>query len=805
MAMRVQNLTQKRAASAASEPENREDARDTSERGEPRGTLWVKHPSAGASVHAATSTPQPQTPPSPPSTFPQAWTQLTRSRRQEGTTASSSSQRRAKDNSRASWSSRPSGSSRHDGAAAAGADDRPAAEVARYLDRLLNEGHERLEGDRCPICFLFVGLPTNGHSKFYPCCMKLVCNGCILAAYQRGLRGCPFCRTPIVDDEASKLAMIQKRVSKGDAAAIYLLGQKYCCGGLGLAKDVPRAIELWTEAAELGSVEAHYNLGAAYYIGDKPRGIRHWQEAAMNGHVESRHCLGIVECKKGNCELAVQHWMISAKMGCEESLIAIKKRFMRGETTKAQYAEALRGYGDAVEEMNSHQREQAERLGRIGCNIDLAPLSLALVHNDPGLSPGRRGGENGVAPVTLAVLLHARDVRSSGRPPWGASELEVTSRLVSESTGSPGGGQEDLAARRVVLVLWLDSPLRCRLRLLPPSSMGAVLPSPADRRRRVQVTVDVPSPSKRSAWSKSPGRGPGECLLNDVILLARRCSPRGSGTTPAPAGGPCTPSYTYTKVPAAWGRRKSRVLRNPGRKSRSASVCVVRPRDSGNWALVLADPRRAPARMSHRFGLLMGRPDACPEPQLVNRFRRPATTALFRVAPGPPDPPGTSGAEDRPRMAPCPGPRAPVAVKRRCSPRPRERRRRVPLPIPPRHILWPRSAPGRLGPKSDRQLAWCGDDPAPREWREEARAERAPRRLRRRTARTGQDFGKKVGFADEPRNLWCNIRLWASLFTPTSTSTATFPQGTHLPTAAAGHWPQPNEARNSASFVGEKR
>ncbi|EJK47368.1 hypothetical protein THAOC_33914, partial [Thalassiosira oceanica] len=34
---------------------------------------------------------------------------------------------------------------------------------------------------------------------------------------------------------------------------------------------------------------------------------------------------------------------------------------------------------------------------------------------------------------------------------------------------------------------------------------------------------------------------------------------------------------------------------------------------------------------------------------------------------------------------------------------------------------------------------------------------------------------------------------------------ATFPQGTHLPTAAAGHWPQPNEARNSASFVGEKR
>ena len=54
--------------------------------------------------------------------------------------------------------------------------------------------------------------------------------------------------------------------------------------------------------------------------------------------------------------------MISAKMGDESSLNFIKKRFMDGNATKAQYAEALRGYGDAVEEMKSHQREEAKRL-----------------------------------------------------------------------------------------------------------------------------------------------------------------------------------------------------------------------------------------------------------------------------------------------------------------------------------------------------------------------------------------------------------------------------------------------------------
>ncbi|EJK73915.1 hypothetical protein THAOC_04440 [Thalassiosira oceanica] len=125
-------------------------------------------------------------------------------------------------------------------------------------------------------------------------------------------------QTPRPFDDASKLAMIQKRVCKRDAEAINHLGLKYFHGGLGLPKDVPRAIELWTESAELGSVDAHSNLGGLYYIGkgvegDKPRGIRHWQQAAMKGHVSGRHFLGVAEFNEGNHGLAVQHWMISGQ------------------------------------------------------------------------------------------------------------------------------------------------------------------------------------------------------------------------------------------------------------------------------------------------------------------------------------------------------------------------------------------------------------------------------------------------------------------------------------------------------------
>ena len=178
--------------------------------------------------------------------------------------------------------------SQDDGVVAGGAnDDGNTAEVARYTERLLKEGHERWEGHRCPICFLYIGLPIEEHATMNQCCMKLVCKGCILAARQRGLNNtCPFCRTPRPADNASALVMIQKRVRKGDAEAINHLGNSYIHGSLGLTKDATRAIELWTEAAELGSVEAQYDLGIAYYFGkgveeNKTRGIRHWQRAAI--------------------------------------------------------------------------------------------------------------------------------------------------------------------------------------------------------------------------------------------------------------------------------------------------------------------------------------------------------------------------------------------------------------------------------------------------------------------------------------------------------------------------------------------
>ena len=161
--------------------------------------------------------------------------------------------------------------------------------------------------------------------------------------------------------------MIQARVDKKDPDAIKFLGDQYLHGQLGLEKDASRAFELWTEAAVLGSVDAYFQLGHAYEDGhgveqDVAKGIHFYEKAAILGHSMARHNLGWLEYNNGNYDRAVRHLLISAKMGYTNSLEGIKNLFTRGNATKTQFAEALKGYQDAMEEMKSPDREEAESL-----------------------------------------------------------------------------------------------------------------------------------------------------------------------------------------------------------------------------------------------------------------------------------------------------------------------------------------------------------------------------------------------------------------------------------------------------------
>ena len=45
-------------------------------------------------------------------------------------------------------------------------------------ERLYSQGHERPEGDFCPICTQPIPFPMDKHSSISSCCMKMICNGC---------------------------------------------------------------------------------------------------------------------------------------------------------------------------------------------------------------------------------------------------------------------------------------------------------------------------------------------------------------------------------------------------------------------------------------------------------------------------------------------------------------------------------------------------------------------------------------------------------------------------------------------------
>ena len=234
---------------------------------------------------------------------------------------------------------------------------------------LMRKGLTRSEENECPICNLLIPLDWK-QSMVKVCCMKTVCNGCTLASRKRGMRDCPFCRTPTPTEDSQILAMIKKRVDAGDPVAIYVLGNAYQDGDYGFEKDVARAVKLHERAAEIGYKDAHYSLGVLYAQGidvekDTARAIRHYEAAALSGDAAARHNLGCEEFKAKHYDLALQHWMIAAKMGYQDTLKNVQNMFMIGLLTKADYDGVLRGYQSAIEETRSPNRDEASGLGLV--------------------------------------------------------------------------------------------------------------------------------------------------------------------------------------------------------------------------------------------------------------------------------------------------------------------------------------------------------------------------------------------------------------------------------------------------------
>ena len=218
--------------------------------------------------------------------------------------------------------------------------------------------------DECDICMLTLPIAAT-EQKYQSCCGKVLCFGCIHAAYKADARMlCPFCRTPEATSGGEGIERLKKRADCNDATAISTLADLYHNGDMGLPQDYNKAMELYHHAGELGCALSYSKISYAYNNGEgverDTKKAKHYAElAAMGGGATARHNLGILEKIAGNMERAVKHWMIAAGAGKDISLEDIRICFTNGHATKDDFEKALRAHKESKDAMKSDQRDAA--------------------------------------------------------------------------------------------------------------------------------------------------------------------------------------------------------------------------------------------------------------------------------------------------------------------------------------------------------------------------------------------------------------------------------------------------------------
>eukprot|EP00986_Skeletonema_menzelii_P008926 scaffold3926_cov126-Skeletonema_menzelii.AAC.7 len=236
--------------------------------------------------------------------------------------------------------------------------------AAELRDEILFKQPESSHFGDCPICCLPLPIVPS-KSILMSCCGKSICKGCNHANLKREIEGklqpsCPFCRKAAPKTKEERYERVMKRIEVNDPVATKYVGTERYHEG-----DYKSAFEYLTRAAVLGNVEAHYRLSTLYLEGkgvekDEKRELHHAEQAAIGGHPLARHNLAILEWKNGHHDRAAKHFIIAAKLGCDESLDKVKVLYKGGHASKDDFAAALRGHQTAVDATKSPQREAAD-------------------------------------------------------------------------------------------------------------------------------------------------------------------------------------------------------------------------------------------------------------------------------------------------------------------------------------------------------------------------------------------------------------------------------------------------------------
>jgi len=194
--------------------------------------------------------------------------------------------------------------------------------------------------------------------KYYSCCGKSICKGCVYSFRNRLDDKCPFCNSDRGDDtDEQRVEETMMRVEVNDVTSICVMAGYYFEGTGGLQQDHTRAMDLYARAAELGSRHAHFELAAIYHQGgDLKKAKFHYEAAAMAGHEVARY-LGSVEAQKANSERALKHLRIAASAGDYSAMHHLRTIFEKGFVSRESIDSTLTAYNNSCAETRSEARD----------------------------------------------------------------------------------------------------------------------------------------------------------------------------------------------------------------------------------------------------------------------------------------------------------------------------------------------------------------------------------------------------------------------------------------------------------------
>ena len=243
-----------------------------------------------------------------------------------------------------------------------------------FPDEILFKQPEGSHLGDCPICMIPLSL-NEGQWSVYGCCGKMICNGCNFSNQRRefemglGDPRCAFCRHLLPRSDEEDKRNKKRRLVANDPAALRNKGAE-CLNSL----KYKSAFKYLSKAAELGEVESHFYLSIMYSKGyvkkDKAKEVYHLEQAAVGGHPSARYNLGNYEWVHGDREMAMKHYMISASLGCNDTIKWLVQAFKMEKISKDDLTAALRVHQTAVNATKSPQRNEAEEVKRCGGSFD---------------------------------------------------------------------------------------------------------------------------------------------------------------------------------------------------------------------------------------------------------------------------------------------------------------------------------------------------------------------------------------------------------------------------------------------------